>query len=126
MSCGFASGIAGDCALPQLRFTFAPDSVTPPDPLMETLFAPHAMLLPEWISTFWPAFSSTLFATIPSAIGYFKSGKLRPLGVSSAKRNSALPELPTVAEAGVPGYEAIEWQGVMVPTGTPRDVIAFR
>ena len=67
---------------------------------------------------------STLFATIPSAIGYFKSGKLRPLGVSSAKRNSALPELPTVAEAGVPGYEAIEWQGVMVPTGTPRDVIA--
>jgi tripartite-type tricarboxylate transporter receptor subunit TctC len=66
---------------------------------------------------------STLFATIPSAIGHFKSGKLRPLGVSSAKRNSALPDLPTVAEAGVPGYEAIEWQGIMVPTGTPREVI---
>jgi tripartite-type tricarboxylate transporter receptor subunit TctC len=66
---------------------------------------------------------STLFATIPSAIQHFKSGKLRPLAVSSSKRNSALPELPTVAEAGVPGYEAIEWQGVMVPTGTPRDVI---
>ena len=66
---------------------------------------------------------STLFATIPSAIGHFKSGKLRPLGVSSAKRNSALPDLPTVAEAGVPGYEAIEWQGIMVPAGTPRDVI---
>ena len=43
--------------------------------------------------------------------------------MSSAKRNSALPELPTVTEAGVPGYEAIEWQGLMVPTGTPRDVI---
>jgi tripartite-type tricarboxylate transporter receptor subunit TctC len=67
---------------------------------------------------------STLFATIPSAIQHFKSGRLRPLGVSSAKRNAALPELPTVAEAGVPGYEAIEWQGVMVPTGTPRDVIS--
>ena len=66
---------------------------------------------------------STLFATIPSAIHHFKSGKLRPLGVSSAKRNNALPELPTVAEAGLPGYEAIEWQGVMVPAGTPREVI---
>ena len=66
---------------------------------------------------------STLFATIPSAIQHFKAGRLRALGVSSAKRNSALPELPTVAEAGVPGYEAIEWQGLMVPTGTPREVI---
>jgi tripartite-type tricarboxylate transporter receptor subunit TctC len=66
---------------------------------------------------------STLFATIPSAIQHFKSGRLRALGVSSAKRNAALPDLPTVAEAGVPGYEAIEWQGVMVPAGTPRDVI---
>ena len=66
---------------------------------------------------------STLFATIPSAMQHFKAGRLRPLGVSSAKRNAALPDLPTVAEAGVPGYEAIEWQGVMVPTGTPREVI---
>jgi tripartite-type tricarboxylate transporter receptor subunit TctC len=66
---------------------------------------------------------STLFATIPSAIQHFKSGKLRALAVSSGKRNAALPELPTVAEAGVPGYEAIEWQGLMVPTGTPREVI---
>jgi tripartite-type tricarboxylate transporter receptor subunit TctC len=66
---------------------------------------------------------STLFATIPSAIHHFKSGRLRALGVSSAKRNAALPELPTIAEAAVPGYEAIEWQGVMVPAGTPREVI---
>ena len=66
---------------------------------------------------------STLFATIPSAIHHFKSGKLRPLGVSSARRNAALPELPTVAEAGVPGYEAIEWQGLMVPTGTSREIV---
>lgn len=66
---------------------------------------------------------STLFATIPSAIHHFKTGRLRPLGVSSARRNTALPELPTVAEAGVPGYEAIEWQGLMVPTGTPREVV---
>ena len=67
---------------------------------------------------------STLFATIPSALSHFQSGRLRGLAVSSAKRNSALPQLPTVAEAApLPGFEAIEWQGVMLPAGTPRDVV---
>ena len=67
---------------------------------------------------------TTLFATIPSAISHFKSGRLRALAVSSAKRNPALPELPTVAEAGpLPGFDAIEWQGVMVPAGTSREVV---
>jgi tripartite-type tricarboxylate transporter receptor subunit TctC len=65
----------------------------------------------------------TLFATIPSAIQHFQTGRLVPLGVSSAKRNPALPRVPTVAEAGVPGYEAIEWQGVVAPAGTPAPVI---
>jgi len=65
----------------------------------------------------------TLFATIPSAIQHFQTGRLVPLGVSSAKRNPALPNLPTIAEAGVPGYEAIEWQGVVVPAGTPGPVV---
>jgi len=65
----------------------------------------------------------TLFATIPSAIQHFQSGRLVPLGVSSAKRNPALPNLPTISEAGVPGYEAIEWQGVVVPAGTPGPVV---
>jgi tripartite-type tricarboxylate transporter receptor subunit TctC len=65
----------------------------------------------------------SLFATIPSAIQHFQSGRLIPLGVSSARRNPALPNLPTVAEAGVPGYEAIEWQGLVVPAGTPGPVI---
>ncbi len=68
--------------------------------------------------------TSTLFATIPSAIHHFRSGKLVPLGVSSSKRNNALPDLPTVGEAGVPGYEAIEWQGLMVPAGTPAAVVS--
>jgi tripartite-type tricarboxylate transporter receptor subunit TctC len=67
--------------------------------------------------------TTTLFATIPSAIQHFRSGKLVALGVSSAKRNAALPDLPTVAEAGVPGYEAIEWNGFMVPAGTPQAAI---
>jgi tripartite-type tricarboxylate transporter receptor subunit TctC len=67
--------------------------------------------------------TSLLLATIPSSIQHFETGKLIPLAVSSAKRSSALPQLPTIAEAGVPGYEAIEWQGLVVPTGTPQNVI---
>jgi tripartite-type tricarboxylate transporter receptor subunit TctC len=67
--------------------------------------------------------TAILFATIPSAIQHFKSGKLIPLGVSRAKRNAALPDIPTVAEAGVPGYDAVEWNGVMVPAGTPSVAI---
>lgn len=63
--------------------------------------------------------TSMLFATIPSAIEHIKAGRLRGLAVSRAQRNPALPNVPTVAEAGVPGFEAIEWNGVMVPAGTP-------
>lgn len=67
--------------------------------------------------------TAVLFATIPSAIQHFKTGRLIPLGVSRAKRDSSLPDIPTVAEAGVPGYDAVEWNGAMVPAGTPPAVI---
>ena len=67
--------------------------------------------------------TSMLFATIPSAIQHIQSGRLRGLAVSRAQRNPALPDVPTVAEAGVPGYEAIEWNGVMVSAGTPPAVV---
>jgi tripartite-type tricarboxylate transporter receptor subunit TctC len=67
--------------------------------------------------------TGVLFATIPSAIQHFKTGRLIPLGVSRAKRDSSLPDVPTVAEAGVPGYDAVEWNGAMVPAGTPPAVI---
>lgn len=67
--------------------------------------------------------TSMLFATIPSAIQHIRSGRLRGLAVSRAQRNPALPDVPTVAEAGVPGYEAIEWNGVMVPASTPPAVV---
>jgi tripartite-type tricarboxylate transporter receptor subunit TctC len=67
--------------------------------------------------------TSILFATIPSAIQHIQSGRLRGLAVSRAQRNPTLPDVPTVAEAGVPGYEAIEWNGVMVPAGTPPVVV---
>ncbi len=68
--------------------------------------------------------TAVLFATIPSSIQHFQTGRLIPLGVSSLKRNAALPDVPSIAEAAVPGFEAIEWNGVLVPAGTPPAVIS--
>jgi tripartite-type tricarboxylate transporter receptor subunit TctC len=68
--------------------------------------------------------TAILMATIPSSIQHFQSGRLIPLGVTSLKRNAALPNVPSINEAGVPGYEAIEWNGVMAPAGTPAPVIS--
>jgi tripartite-type tricarboxylate transporter receptor subunit TctC len=53
-----------------------------------------------------------------------KAGRVRPLGVSGAKRSEALPDVPTIAEAGVPGYEATTWNGIVAPAGVPRQVVA--
>ena len=64
-----------------------------------------------------------MFATMAVAIGPIKAGRLRPLGVTSSKRYALLPELPTIAEAGLRGYEAAFWFGTFVPTGTPREIV---
>jgi tripartite-type tricarboxylate transporter receptor subunit TctC len=64
-----------------------------------------------------------IFATAASSIGHIKAGKARALAVTTAKRSSLVPELPTVAEAGVPGFEANNWNGFFVPKGTPRPII---
>ena len=64
-----------------------------------------------------------MFATAASAMPGIKSGRLRPLAVTSAKRIEALPEVPTVAEAGYADLKAGSWQGIFVPTGTPREVV---
>jgi tripartite-type tricarboxylate transporter receptor subunit TctC len=64
------------------------------------------------------------FTTTPSCIFQIKAGRLRGLAVSTAKRSPFLPDLPTVAQAGVPGYETSAWYGMVVPTGTPADAIA--
>jgi tripartite-type tricarboxylate transporter receptor subunit TctC len=60
---------------------------------------------------------------VPSAISHVRSGKVRALAVTSKKRISAAPEVPTFEEAGVPGYEAIGWFGVVAPAGTPRPIV---
>src|SRR3954465_4852898 len=62
-------------------------------------------------------------STIAPAMPLVKSGKLRALAVTSLKRSAAAPEIPTVVESGLAGYEATAWQGVLAPAGTPRDII---
>jgi len=63
------------------------------------------------------------FSTVVSSLPHVKSGRLRGLAVTSAKRTPAAPEFPTVAESGLPGYEAVSWYGVLAPAGTPRDIL---
>lgn len=63
------------------------------------------------------------FNTAPVAVPHIKSGKMRAIAVTSAKRNAALPDVPTVAESGVAGYDMINWYGAVVPTGTPAVAI---
>ena len=68
--------------------------------------------------------TSMLFSPVTIAIPHTKSGKLRALGVTTAKRSKLVPELPTIGESGLPGYEVTQWYGMQAPTGTPKDVIA--
>ena len=65
-----------------------------------------------------------MFATIPSVIQHIHAGKLRALAVSSVQRSRSLPDVPTVAEKGFPGFEAGSWFGFFAPKGTPEPVIA--
>ncbi len=68
--------------------------------------------------------TAMLFENLISVGAHVQSGKLRALAVGATKRTAAMPELPTVAEAGVPGYEMAAWFGVLAPAGTPKPVIA--
>jgi tripartite-type tricarboxylate transporter receptor subunit TctC len=67
---------------------------------------------------------SLCFATMPSAIGYVRSGRLRGIAVTTERRSPSTPELPTIAETGVAGYEAGSWYGLSVPAGTSKEIIA--
>ena len=66
---------------------------------------------------------SLMFDNMPSALPHAKAGKLRGIAVSTLKRAAVTPELPTVAESGLPGFEVNVWFGVLAPAGTPRDIV---
>ena len=65
-----------------------------------------------------------LFDSLATALPNIRAGKLRALGVTSLQRSKSAPDIPTISEAGAPGYEATGWFGVLVPAGTPADIIA--
>lgn len=77
-------------------------------PALQDLIAGHVQLM---------------FATSASVVGFLKAGTLRPLAVTTLKRFSLMPDLPTVAELGLPGFDATTWHGLVAPAGTPRDVV---
>jgi tripartite-type tricarboxylate transporter receptor subunit TctC len=64
------------------------------------------------------------FNNIPESIGFVQAGKLRPLGVTTAKRSAVLPDVPTIAESGLPGYDTGVWWGFLAPAGLPADIKA--
>ncbi len=64
-----------------------------------------------------------MFASAPNAAQHSRTGRIRALGVSSPKRSTALPDVPTIAESGVPGYELMTWYGMLGPVGTPREAV---
>ncbi len=64
-----------------------------------------------------------MFATSASVVAFLKAGTLRPLAVTTLKRFSLMPDLPTVAELGLPGFDATTWHGLVAPAGTPKDIV---
>jgi tripartite-type tricarboxylate transporter receptor subunit TctC len=66
---------------------------------------------------------SMMFENAPGAVSHIKAGKVRALAQTGSKRTASMPDLPTVAESGVPGYESLSWSGIAVPAGTPRAVV---
>jgi tripartite-type tricarboxylate transporter receptor subunit TctC len=68
--------------------------------------------------------TKVMFASLVQTVPHVRSGKLRALGTGGLKRSPILPDVPTIAEAGVPGYEAVNWWGIVAPAGTPPAIIA--
>ncbi len=64
-----------------------------------------------------------MFATTSGVMGFLKNGQVRPLAVTTLKRSAILPDIPTMDEAGLPGFEATTWHGLVAPAGTPKDII---
>jgi tripartite-type tricarboxylate transporter receptor subunit TctC len=65
-----------------------------------------------------------MMGNILVSLPHIRSGRVRAYGVTSAKRATGAPDIPTIAESGLKGYEAVQWYGLLAPAGTPRDIVA--
>ncbi len=63
------------------------------------------------------------YDTIATSAGHIKAGRIKPLAIASLKRSPLMPEVPTIAESGLPGYQGILWMGILAPAGTPREIV---
>ncbi len=90
---------------------------------IDLLHIPYKGVAPALVDVISGQVSLT-FPSLISALPQVKSGKVRALAVTGAKRSHAAPDLPTMQEAGVPGYESATWYGVVAPAATPRDIVA--
>ena len=79
---------------------------------------------PQAVSAMISGEASVGFPATSVAIPHVRAGKLRALAVTTARRSSMAPEIPTIAESGIPGYEVVTWYGLMTPAGTPREINA--
>ena len=86
------------------------------------LHVPYKATHPALIDTIAGHVHLTVVASL-SGLPHMRSGRLRSFGVTSAKRMTMAPDVPTIAEQGVPGYEAVQWFGMLTPAGTPREVV---
>jgi tripartite-type tricarboxylate transporter receptor subunit TctC len=79
---------------------------------------------PQAVSDLLAGHMNMMFNSIPPVLAHIKAERIRALGVGSSKRAAQLPDVPTIGEAGVPGYEAITWFGLLVPANTPKAIAA--
>jgi len=79
---------------------------------------------PQAVTDVLAGHMNMMFNSIPPVLAHVKAERIRALGVGSSKRAAQLPEVPTINEAGVPGYEAITWFGLLVPANTPKPIVA--
>jgi tripartite-type tricarboxylate transporter receptor subunit TctC len=105
---GTAAHLSAELFKSSAKVDLVPVSYKGAAPALQDLIAGHVQVM---------------FATSASVVGFLKSGTLRPLAVTTLKRFSLMPELPTVAELGLPGFDATTWHGLVAPAGTPRDVV---
>jgi tripartite-type tricarboxylate transporter receptor subunit TctC len=105
---GAAAHLSAELFKAEAKVDLVPVSYKGAAPALQDVIAGHVQLM---------------FATSASVVGHLKSNLLRPLAVTTIKRFSLMPELPTVAESGLPGFDATTWHGLVAPAGTPKEVV---